>query len=123
MCDCPQCLLYIPVLTELQQAILITSEDCNGLYDPSDVIRLQSGKSPEVQSKTADVLKRHGFENESNLIAGKQTQPLIHVNAPTKTFPWVVVCQQWKEGGTGMICVIMVKACKACVSSLLSDVS
>ena len=96
MCDCPQCLLYAPVLAELQQAILITCEDCNGLYDPSDVIRLQSGKSPEVQSKTADVLRRHGFENESNLIAGKQTQPLIHVLAKTKSFPWVVVCQQWR---------------------------
>ena len=25
------------------------------------------------------ILKRHGFEKESSLLAGKQTQPLIHV--------------------------------------------
>ena len=43
------------------------------------VVILQSGKSPAVQTKTADVLKRHGFEEESKLLAGKQTQPLIHV--------------------------------------------
>ena len=43
------------------------------------MVRVQSGKSPKVQAKTADVLKRHGFEEESNLLSGKQTQPLIHV--------------------------------------------
>ena len=74
---CP--LLSLPVLVELQQADLITSEECKGLYDPGDVVRIQSGKSPEVQTKTAEILKRHGFEEESNLLAGKQTQPLIHV--------------------------------------------
>ena len=47
--------------------------------DPSDVVGVQSGKSPEVQAKTADVLRRHGFEKESHFLAGKQTQPLIHV--------------------------------------------
>ena len=72
---CP--LLYLPVLVELQQADLITSEECKGLYDPGDVVRIQSGKSPEVQTKTAEILKRHGFEEESNLLAGKQTQPLM----------------------------------------------
>ena len=43
------------------------------------MVRVQSGKAPEVETKTADVLKRNGFERESNLLAGKQTQPLIHV--------------------------------------------
>ena len=46
---------------------------------PNQVVRIQSGKSPEVHSKTAGVLRRHGFEKESNFLAGKQTQPLIHV--------------------------------------------
>ena len=80
MCDCPPCLLspLSPVLAELQQADLITSEECRGLDDSSDVVRVQSGKSPEVQSKTADVLRRHGFQKESNLLTGEQTQPLIH---------------------------------------------
>ena len=83
MCDCPPCPLsphsVQAVLTELQQADLITSEECRGLYRPSLVVFVQSGKSPEVQSKTADVLRRHGFEEESNLLAGKQTLPLVHV--------------------------------------------
>ena len=69
-------LLQSPVLAELQQADLITSEECKVLSDLSVVFRV---KSPEVMAKTADVLKRHGFEEESTLLAGKQTQPLIHV--------------------------------------------
>ena len=68
-----------PVLAELVQANLITSEECRWLYDPSHVVAVQSDKSPEVLTKTANVLRRHGFEKESNLLAGKQTQPLIHV--------------------------------------------
>ena len=81
MCDCPPCPLspLSPVLVELQQADLITSEECRRLYDSSRVVTVQRGKSPEVQSKTADVLRRHGFEKESTHLSGKQTQSLIHV--------------------------------------------
>ena len=82
MWDCPLSLLSShphAVLAELQQADLITGEECNRLEDSSDVVRVQSGKSPEVVTKTADVLNRHGFEEESKFLAGKQTQPLIHV--------------------------------------------
>ena len=81
MCDCPPCPLspLSPVLAELQQADLITSEECRGLDDSSDVVEAQSGKSHEVQSKTADVLRRHGFEEGSTHLSGKQTWPLIHV--------------------------------------------
>ena len=68
-------LLSPPVLAELVQANLVTSEECRGRRDPSKVVKVQSGKSPEVLTKTADVLLRHGFEKESNLLAGKQTQP------------------------------------------------
>ena len=71
-------LLSLPVLVELQQADLITGEECEGMNQPSHVVYVQSGKSPEVLTKTADVLNRHGFEGESNLLAGKQTQPIIH---------------------------------------------
>ena len=67
------------VFAELVQTDLITSEEHKRLRHPSDVVEVQSGKSPEVMTKTADVLLRHGFEKESNLLAGKQTQPLIHV--------------------------------------------
>ena len=68
-----------PVCAELVQADLITSEERVGLRDPSHVVEVQSGKSPEVLTKTAEVLLRHGFENESKLLVGKKTQPLIHV--------------------------------------------
>ena len=79
LCDCPPCPFspLSPALAELQQADLITSEECwCGSYD---VVECQSDESPEVQTKTADILRRHGFEKESNLLAGEQTQPLIHV--------------------------------------------
>ena len=66
-------LLSLPVLVELQQSGLITSKECKRIYKPSNVVRVQSGKSPEVQTKTADVLRRHGFGEESNLLAGKKT--------------------------------------------------
>ena len=80
-CDCPHCPFspLTPVVAELVQADLINSEECEELYDPSDVVEVQSGKSPEVLTKTAEVLRRHGFEEESNFLSGKQTQPLIHV--------------------------------------------
>ena len=72
-------LLSSPVLAELVQAHLITSEERWQLYDPSDVVKVQRVKSPVVLTKTADVLLRHGFKKESKLLSGKQTQPLIHV--------------------------------------------
>ena len=71
-------LLSPPVLGELQQADLITSEECKRLpvqfegwrYDMRDVVDVQKGKSPEVMSKTTEVLRRHGFDEESRLLAG-----------------------------------------------------
>ena len=77
MCDCPPSPPPLsplsPVLAELQKAKLITSEECRGLWQPSDVVEVQRGKPPEVQSKTAKVLRSHGFEEESNFLAGEQT--------------------------------------------------
>ena len=87
MCDCPPVPshLSLPVLSELVQADLITSEERRRLIDPSRVVKVQSGKSPEVLTRTADVLRRHGFEEETKLLSGKQTQPLMYL--------WCVV--QW----------------------------
>ena len=72
-------LLSPPVLGELQQADLITSEECKRLqvecYDISDVIDVQKGKSPEVMYQTAEVLRRHGFDEESKLLPGRQSRP------------------------------------------------
>ena len=72
-------LLSLLVLVQLQQADLITGEECRRTYHPRDVVKVQSGKSSEVQTKTADILERHGFEEESKLLAGKQTQHIIHM--------------------------------------------
>ena len=72
-------LLSPPVLAELQQADLVTSEECRGLDDSSDVVRVQRGKSPEVQSKTAVVLRRHGYTKVSDHLTSKQALFLIHV--------------------------------------------
>ena len=63
------------VLTELQHADLITSEECEELQHISDVVDVQKGKSPEVMCETAEVVRRHGFEKESNLLAGRQSRP------------------------------------------------
>ena len=71
--------LLSPVLAELQQADLITREECEGLMYSSRVVKVQSGKSSEVQAETADIFREHGFDKESNLLASKQTQPLLHV--------------------------------------------
>ena len=78
-CDCPPCPFSLPVFAELQQAGLITSKECKGLSKPEQVVRVQRGKSPETLNRTAGILRRHGFKNESNLLTGKQTQPLVHV--------------------------------------------
>ena len=68
-------LLSPPVLAELRQADLITSEECDRLKYASDVFTVQKTKSPEVLSKTADILRRHGYEKESRLLAGRQSRP------------------------------------------------
>ena len=75
-CDCPPCPFssLSPVLADLRQGDLTASES-KRLSDIMDVVRLQSGKSPEVMSITADVLQIHGFENESRLLAGRQFRP------------------------------------------------
>ena len=41
----------------------------------SVVVDVQKGKSPEVLSKTAEVLRRHGFDEESTPLAGRQSRP------------------------------------------------
>ena len=63
------------VLAELRQTDLITRGECKRLNDISDVVRVQRGKSPEVMAKTAEVLRRHGFEKESRPLAGRQSRP------------------------------------------------
>ena len=68
-------LLSPPVLAELRQADLITSDECEKLQYINDVDRVQCVKSPEVMAKTADVLRRRGFKSSSKLLAGRQSSP------------------------------------------------
>ena len=62
----------------------MTSEECKRVQlkqllfwrgDLSDVFTVQRIKSPEVLSKTADILRRHGYEEKSRLLAGRQSRP------------------------------------------------
>ena len=66
-------------LAELQQADLITSIEYLMLYlwryDISVMVDVQKGKSLRVMSKTAEVLRRHGFNEESKPLAGRQSRP------------------------------------------------
>ena len=69
-------LLSPPALAELRQAGVFTSEECEKeLSDISDVIRVQRDKSVKVMWKTAIILRRHGFEEESRPLAGRQSRP------------------------------------------------
>ena len=80
MCDCPPCPfppVYTPVVAELQQAGLMNSQECKMLDDPKSIVDVQSDKSSDVLSKTADVLRRHGFEVDSNLLSGELAQTPI----------------------------------------------
>ena len=89
ICGCPPCPFspLSPVVAELRQANLITPEEYRlihvhdrGLLSLQqryeiDVVNVQSGKFPKVMSKTAEVLRRHGFKKESKLLAGRQSRP------------------------------------------------
>ena len=61
---------FVPALAELQQADLITSKECEDWSGIHDLVRAQRSKSPEVKSKTANILRRHGFEEKSRHLAG-----------------------------------------------------
>ena len=64
----------LSALAELQQANLITGEECQELSDVSGVVRVQSGKSQEVVLQTATVLRRYGFKGASRLLTGRHSQ-------------------------------------------------
>lgn len=79
MCDCPPCPFFLSctVIFDLQTANLMTSEECSGLNDLSDVVRVQSKKPQEILDKSAEILKRHRFREESKFLAGNFDLDLI----------------------------------------------
>ena len=65
-------LLSSPVLAELQQAHLITHEECAKVRHIDGVVALQRKKPSEVQVKSAEVFFKHGLQTkEAKLFAGK----------------------------------------------------
>ena len=84
VCYCVIVLPVPPLLSpsvgdELQEADLITSDEHARLVYTSDMVRVQSGKSPEILTKTADVLRRHILPRIASLLTGKRTLSHIHV--------------------------------------------
>ena len=71
-------LIYVPslpgALAELRRAV-VTTEECEELSGINDLVRAQKGKSPEVKSKTANILRRHEFDEESKFLAGRRSRP------------------------------------------------
>ena len=61
-------------LAELLQVDLITTKEAMGLKDPSDVVRVQSTKAPEVMDATAGFLQRKDFVDELDLLKGMWTR-------------------------------------------------
>ena len=61
------------LLAELEAACLINTIEQKRMRDPVDVVRVQSGdsKTVDIMLKTADCLKKCGFEKESKVITGE----------------------------------------------------
>ena len=68
----------LPVLLELQQANLITSEERERLKNLSGLVRAQCGKPFEELAITVDLLRRYGCNEEFDFLAGEQTY--VHPN-------------------------------------------
>ena len=69
------------ILAELRQADLITKEEHTTLSAITnvdkvitEVVRVQWCKPPQVMSETADFLRKHGVEEESMLLASRQSR-------------------------------------------------
>ena len=60
-----------PVLAVLHNAGLVATDERERLSDISDVVRVQRGKSPAKVAKAADILKAHGFEEQSVFLSGE----------------------------------------------------
>ena len=63
----------LPVVLELQQANLITSEERERLKNLGDLVRAQCGKPFEELAITVDLLRRYGCKEEFDFLAGEQT--------------------------------------------------
>lgn len=85
------------VVLELQQADLISSEHCKKLTNISHLVRHQREKKkpPETMIKSAEVLRRHGFEKMSKLLLGRQTCICTSSCICTLLISWMCYAKQW----------------------------
>ena len=81
VCQCVVCPVFVSVLlshtvlSELYQEKLVTEDDVErmtgegrGLFDR--VVLVQCTKPPEVVTRTADVLDKHGYKKNASLLKG-----------------------------------------------------
>ena len=61
----------LPVLAEVQQANLVTAEECGRLRDCDDLAIALSGKSPDMVAQSNEILRKHGLEEKSKFLEGK----------------------------------------------------
>lgn len=61
--------LFHAALIDLQQANLITGKEGEELSDVSDVVAMQCSKSLEMKAKSADILRRHGYTENAELLS------------------------------------------------------
>ena len=61
-----------PVLAALQQGHLITSDECEGLYSVGQVRDVLRVKTPTIKSRSAEILLKHGYQEESAFLSGNQ---------------------------------------------------
>ena len=60
-----------PVLAELQQGNLITSDECKRLSEVWQVHNVLRVKTPTTKSRSAEILLKHGYQEVSALLSGK----------------------------------------------------
>ena len=60
-----------PVLAELHQGSLITSDECKGLSTVWKVRNVLRVKTPTIKSRSAEILLKHGYQEVSAFLSGK----------------------------------------------------
>lgn len=79
--------LSSPVLFQLQDNFLITSEEREEMTNLDDVLRVQRCKHSTVMFETADILSQHGFQEfELQFLSGMRTS--LSITCPCCIVQW-----------------------------------
>ena len=68
-----------PVLAELQQGNLITSDECQGLSTVWEVRNVLRVKTPTIKSRSAEILLKHGYQKQSEFLSGKDLYSILQL--------------------------------------------